>query len=227
MRAVGALLVLVWGTACSAPPVPQGEVRLVADGGTGGGWAFSDGEAFEWRNAAGGFELALKGPSAYRPPVRAPQAIALCLPVAWDEFTLDCELRQDGREYAHRDLCLFFGYRDPTHFGYVHMASTADDNAHGIFLVDGAPRRQVTTTRTDGVQWGGADAWHRVRLERRDGLVRVFFDDLTTPVMTADAAHFGPGFVGFGSFDDTGLMRAFTVTGVSAVRPLVPPFARP
>ncbi|MCX5938690.1 MAG: hypothetical protein NTW02_10965, partial [Cyanobium sp. LacPavin_0920_WC12_MAG_62_9] len=36
------------------------------------------------------------------------------------------------------------------------------------------------------------------------GTVQVYFDDLTHPIMTAQENTLGAGWVGFGSFDDTG-----------------------
>ena len=45
-----------------------------------------------------------------------------------------------------------------------------------------------------------------MRLERRlaEGAIRVFFDDLETPVLEAFDARFAYGRVGLGSFDDRG-----------------------
>jgi hypothetical protein len=56
-----------------------------------------------------------------------------------------------------------------------------------------------------GVNWG-LGVWHKVRLERKssDGTIRVWFDDMSKPIMAASDQTFGAGFVGFGSFDDTG-----------------------
>jgi hypothetical protein len=56
-----------------------------------------------------------------------------------------------------------------------------------------------------------------VRLERKasDGTIRVFFDDMSTPVMTANDRTHGAGAIGFGSFDDTGKIANIRVWGVS------------
>jgi hypothetical protein len=71
--------------------------------------------------------------------------------------------------------------------------------------VSGKPRTKIAERTTKGVNWG-LNVWHKVRLERRvsDGLIRVFFDDMTTPIMVAHDKTFASGYVGFGSFDDTG-----------------------
>ncbi|MBI5852775.1 MAG: hypothetical protein HZB39_17325 [Planctomycetes bacterium] len=230
MRAFGCVGVLAFVSACaSAPSSRTGEDvawEMPADA-HGARLAFenSDPRAFSWRDGERGPELVLAEPARWEAPVRAPQAIALCTELAFGEFTLDVEVAQTGREYPHRDLCLYFGWRDAAHFGYVHLSSAADENAHGVFLVDGAPRRQVTARRDAGIAWGAPDAWHRVRLERRDGRVRVFVDGASEAVMEADAAPFRDGFCGVGSFDDVGAFRALRIRGKTVPRPDAAPFA--
>ena len=46
-----------------------------------------------------------------------------------------------------------------------------------------------------------------MKISRRvaSGSIRVFWDDIETPVMTATDHTFGWGQIGLGSFDDTGL----------------------
>lgn len=169
------------------------------------GFAMSDTNA--WEFAADGQSLAMElaRQSKYQASVRSPFNIALVADHAFGDFVLEADLVQTGKEYGHRDMCLFFGFQDPTHFYYVHLATAADDHAHNIFIVNGAPRTKIARETTKGVNWG-LDIWHKVRLERRlaDGAVRVYFDDLTRPIMVAEDKTFGAGWIGFGSFDDTG-----------------------
>ena len=121
-----------------------------------------------------------------------------------DTFTLDLELLTTNSFYNHRDLCLFFGYQDPAHFYYVHLGQTADAHANSVFLVDNAARISIAQYRTDGTPWD--DQWHSVRLMRdaNTGRIEVYFDDRTTPVMTAWNDRFRWGRFGVGSFDDKG-----------------------
>jgi hypothetical protein len=160
-----------------------------------------------WRFSADGkaFALELAQQSQYQPPHRSPVNLALLADRVLGDFILEADLLQTGREYGHRDMCLFFGVQDPARFYYAHLATKSDAHAHNVFLVDRAARTNISTTTTPGVNWG-LEVWQRVRLERRlaDGRVRVFFNDLATPVMTATNRVFGAGWLGFGSFDDTG-----------------------
>lgn len=162
-----------------------------------GAWTFADDGQTR--------SLELVRQSKYQPPFRSPLNMALLAEPVLGDFILEVDLVQTGREYGHRDMCLFFGFQDPAHFYYVHLATAADEHAHNVFIVNGAPRTKLAQPATSGVQWG-LGVWHRVRLERRlaDGSIRVFFDDLAQPVMATTDRTFGAGWIGFGSFDDTG-----------------------
>lgn len=152
-----------------------------------------------------GGALEFLGPGDYKPAVRSPIVIGLISGRIFGDFVLEADLLQTGKEYGHRDMCIFYNFQDPSHFYYTHIASAADPHAHNIFLVNNQPRTAIATKTTKGVDWGD-NKWHKVRLERRlaDGSIKVFFDDMTEPIMTAADKTFGPGFIGFGTFDDSG-----------------------
>jgi len=177
-------------------------------------FAFTDPNAWQLAEKDGRSALELKQQSRYQPSVRSPVNIALVADKAFDEFIVDVELVQTGREYGHRDMCLFFGLQDPAHFYYSHIATKADDHAHNIFIVNNAPRTKIAKKTTDGVNWG-LDVWHKVRLKRvpSTGLIEVYYDDLSKPLMVAEDKTFGPGYIGFGSFDDTGMIANIKVWG--------------
>ena len=148
--------------------------------------------------------LELFGESEYRSRVRSPFNIALLKNLSVGDFILEADLSQSGREYGHRDLCLFFNVMSPTNFYYVHIASVADDNANNIFLVNDEPRSNIATSTTKGTNWGETNSWHKVRIERlvETGSITIFFDG--KKIMEANDTHFVDGRIGFGSFDDTG-----------------------
>jgi len=151
--------------------------------------------------------LALMKQSQYKPVVRSPVNIALIADRVFGDFVLEADLIQTGKEYGHRDMCLFFGFQSPTNFYYTHIATAADPNAHNVFIVNGAPRKNFAKETTKGVNWG-LGVWHKVRLERdvAAGTIKVYFDDMAKPIMLAEDKTFGTGQIGFGSFDDTGMV---------------------
>lgn len=180
-------------------------------------FVMSDPKAWKFAKEEQGGALELAQQSKYEPVHRSPFNIALIKEKTFGDFILEADLKQTGKEYGHRDMCLFFGFQDPTHFYYAHIASKADEHAHNIFIVNDAPRVKIARTTTGGVNWG-LEVWHKVRLERKasDGTVKVYFDDMTLPVMTAEDKTFGAGFVGFGSFDDTGKIAHVKIWGPEA-----------
>ena len=146
--------------------------------------------------------------------MRSPFNIALIADRTFQDFILEADLMQTGREYGHRDMCLFFGFQSPTNFYYAHIATAADPHAHNIFVVNGAPRTNIAKQTTKGVNWG-LGIWHRARLERKvsDGTIKVYFDDMSKPIMTAEDKTFSTGYIGLGSFDDTGMVSHVRVWG--------------
>ena len=239
-RAFGALALLL--TACSS----TGGSEL----GYGGGWplvysqdfangesledlSFSDHRAWRWSPSTTGVPgaLELAGESLYKPKHRSPYCIALLHGRVYQSFVLEADMLQTGKEYGHRDLCLFFGFQDPEHFHYVHLATAPDDRAHNIFLVNAAPRVKTSPVAESGVEWGTGE-WHRVRLERdvELGETRVYFDDMLTPTLSAKNETFDWGLIGFGSFDDTGRFANVKIWAPEVLEPFPgarEPFKRP
>ena len=189
-------------------PLPAG-LELVAsesfpDGHFENRWVFSDPEV--WVCADGALEL--QGSSNYQPSFRSPLGIALLSTPAVGDFALEAELEQTGREYGHRDLCVFFGFQDKDHYYYAHLATTPDANACNVFLVNGAARRNLLEPLAKGVAWGEG-VFHQLHLEREleSGRIRLYFDDMQTPLFDLVDKTLGAGRVGFGSFDDQGRFR--------------------
>jgi hypothetical protein len=182
-------------------------------------WEFTDPEAWRIAEVDGQKVLEQHSASDYQPEVRSPLNIALMEHLWLNSFVMDLEVRSTTRDYGHRDLCLFFGHQDPSHFYYVHLGKEADPHAHSIFLVDGEPRVSIAKERTEGTPW--TDEWHHVRLVRNvvEGTIAVYFDDMETPIMTTEDKTFGTGRIGVGSFDDSGQFRNIRIWGNKGGRP--------
>ena len=217
---VSLLALLAIATACSLDPGAsvdreRGLPLVFADGFEQGAerWTATDPNAWRIADEEGNHVFSLHGKSDYRPAVRSPHSIARVRDLAVSDFVLEARMKQTGREYGHRDMCLFFGYQDPSHFYYVHLATKADANANSIFLVNGAPRVSIALERTDGTDW--ATGYHTVRVARdtQSGAIEVYFDDLDKPVMRTVDKTFLSGGIGVGSFDDTGNIDDVRVWG--------------
>lgn len=149
----------------------------------------------------------------FEPPVRSPFNRAILDDPVVEDFVFQARVKSTVEDYGHRDVVVLFGYRDDTHFYYVHFGKTADDQAHTIHIVNEAPRHSIATDRTNGTPW--TDDWHVVRVQRdtRSGLIAAYFDDMTTPVMQAIDTTFTTGKIGLGTFDDTAMFDDIRIWG--------------
>jgi hypothetical protein len=153
----------------------------------------------------GNHALRCTGIAKYEPPFRSPFSIALLKDVKVTDFELTAHVQETHVDAGpHRDLCLFWGYHDPSHFYYAHLGAKADPHACQIFIVNNAPRTMITDKQAKGTPW--TEGWHDVKVIRRieDGSMEVYFDDMRTPYMTARDKTFSWGQIGIGTFDDHG-----------------------
>jgi hypothetical protein len=157
--------------------------------------------------------------SKYKPKYRSPLNISLIKDVYVSDFILEAQVQSTGKDGPHRDMCLFFGHQDASHFYYVHLAKQADDHANQVFIVNGAARKKISTKTTPGTKWDAK--WHHVKIVRtvKDGAIAVYFDDMKKPVMTAEDKTFVWGRVGLGSFDDSGNWQDVKLYGVKVEKP--------
>lgn len=159
--------------------------------------------------------LRSKGGSKFEPPHRSPWNFALLK----EPIVGDCEItvRVQNTNYNagdHRDLCIFWGYQDPAHMYYVHLGAKPDPHSCQIFIVNDADRKMITDKKSTGTPWDRE--WHDVKVVRNveTGSIEAFFDDMETPVMTANDKTFTWGRVGIGTFDDNGNFDDFILRGV-------------
>ncbi|MDZ4850719.1 MAG: hypothetical protein SGI77_15640 [Pirellulaceae bacterium] len=139
--------------------------------------------------------------SEYQPKVRSPLHIALVKEIQVGDFEITFKVKSTKNTGNHRDCCIFFNYQDPTHFYYVHLGAKPDPASGQIMIVNGEPRRPLTTNDKI-VPW--SESWHTVKLVRKlsTGQIAVYFDDMKQPQMEVSDKTFGSGRIGIGSFDD-------------------------
>ena len=49
-----------------------------------------------------------------------------------------------------------------------------------------------------------------------NGTIKLFFDDMSQPIMETTDTHFVDGYIGFGSFDDNGMIDNIKLWGEQA-----------
>src|SRR5262245_39293934 len=79
-------------------------------------WEPTDAKAWKIVDAPDGKMFSQFQQSKYTPAVRSPVNYALVKDVVVGDFVLDVKLQSTGKDGPHRDMCLFFGHQDPTHF---------------------------------------------------------------------------------------------------------------
>ena len=183
-------------------------------------WQATDPTAWKITDVQGNkiYEL-IKRTSNYKPPHRSPYNISLLKDVVVGDCVLTLKLRSTRDTGNHRDLCLFFGYQDPAHYYYVHLGKRPDPHSSQIMIVNGAPRKMITTNKSPGIPW--TDGWHTAKIVRRpsDGTIEIYFDNMEKPVMTANDKTFTWGQIGIGSFDDQGQFDDVRLYGKKVPKP--------
>ena len=191
------------------PKLPDGYALIISEDFDNpvslGSFEFSDPKAWRWSSqgkSSGALELHQQ--SKYTTKYRSPFNIALWTKKRCGDFVMEVDMKQSGKEYGHRDMCLYFNFVSPTKFYYTHLATKPDPNAHNIFIVNEAARKSFAPISTNGIDWGSD--WKHVKLERIGEEIRVYYEDMAKPVLEAKHSELRSGYVGVGSFDDTGLI---------------------
>ncbi|MCC7085988.1 MAG: hypothetical protein IT427_13380 [Pirellulales bacterium] len=185
-------------------------------------WQPTDPSGWKLFDVEGGKAFGLSNKSSkYKPEHRSPENIAILSNVVVSDCVLEAKVQSTVKEYPHRDVVLVFGYQNPQRFYYTHFASRMDPHANQIFIVNDAERVKISEISSDGVKW--TDDWHRLKIVRKidDGLIEAYFDDMTTPIMTAHDKTFAWGQIGIGSFDDTARYSEIKLWG-NVVKPAEP-----
>ena len=205
--------------AADAPKLPAGYKLLYEQNFTKPDalkdFVFTDPSAWKLTKEKDRPALELHKQSAYKPEHRSPLNIALIADKVFSDFVLEVELLSTKKPYGHQDMCLFFGFTGPAQYYYNHIAVAADPNAHNVFIVNNASRKNFAKETTKGITWGERE-WHKIRAERdtQAGTYRVSFDG--QPIMLAEDKTFLNGYIGFGSFDDVGMVTSIKIWGPSA-----------
>ena len=178
------------------------------------GWAPLDIGVWAVRDEDGRRVLHLVEAGPQRPPVRRPGSYTLAAGPTWTDVTISARVRSLApASRVGRDVVLLFGFRDDTHFYYAHLSNDANATTHNvIMIVDGTERRVIQHEPRPDPRL--SDGWHDVRVSHRgNGEIKVWMDDMDTPLMTASDTTYPAGRVGVGSFDDTALFDDIVVEG--------------
>jgi len=147
-----------------------------------------------------------------RPPVRRPREYTLVKGKVWRDATITAKvktLRPD--KVKGRDICILFGYVDDTHFYYAHVCSDSNNKTHNVVMkVSGTERTVIMNENKPEPRLTAA--WHTVRVSHASaGEIKVWVDDMDTPLMTAHDTDYPAGKMGLATFDDTAKFDDVTI----------------
>jgi hypothetical protein len=202
------LLPLLAIAACAPAGGERTLTPSLATATAAGAWEFHDPDSWSVEDGS----LQLRTPGIPGGPVRKPAGWAILRGDAFGDVVIDAQVRADApATRMGRDILIYFGYQSPTRFYYAHLSNETTPPHNGIFLVNDADRLRIDDGR--GIPKLMDDRWHDVRLERDSeaGTIRVYLDDMTTPVLQATDTTLRSGRIGFGSFDDPASFRAIEV----------------
>ena len=181
----------------------------------------------QWEHDAGGF-IASTGAS-YAPPYRSPFSVAIIKSLKVQSFVMDVEMLQTSPDGdGHRDMVMIWSFVSPSQFYYAHVSTAHDAVAHNILIVNNADRTAISDTFSQGYDWG-RDVWKRLRVvhDATTGAMSVSDLDVpNTPILTANDTTFSGGYLGFGSFDNSGRVRNVQVWAETST-PGAPDFFSP
>ncbi len=212
-----AAAVLFLAVAALAPSVSDLPLLVSDDFEAGHAALWSPGDPARWRVAEGEggrfYELTAPGEAG---KVRAPTSWSILRTEGLTElvFTGRFKCYTDPANNK-RDMCLIFGFQDPTHFYYVHFSASSDNVHNVIALVNGTDRIKINLEPEGKSVFRLTDkAWHAFKVTRdADGRIAAYIDDMSAPVLTAQDSTLPPGRVGLGSFDDTGAFDDIVLRG--------------
>ncbi len=165
----------------------------------------------DWEIASDGgnrvLRLAKSGPIGNP---RRPVKFALWKAGCVSDFVAQVKMRRNGGS-----LLMAFGFQDRAHFYYAHL-SRDDGNTrvhNGLFKVSGGERYRIGGAGSAPVL--PTTGWHTVKVVRKaeTGSIEVFVDGETEARFAVTDTSFQYGWVGLGSFDETGDFDDFRLTG--------------
>lgn len=181
----------------------------------------------QWEHDPTGF-IASTGAS-YAPPYRSPFSVAIIKSIKVSSFVMDVEMLQTSPAGdGHRDMVMIWNFVSPSQFYYSHVSTAHDGVAHNILIVNNADRASISETFSQGFDWG-QDVWKKLRVVRdaQSGAMSVFDLDMpATAILTANDTTFTDGYLGVGSFDNSGQVRNIKVWAAAST-PGAPDFFSP
>lgn len=151
------------------------------------------------------YYLQLRSDTIYRPAAFSPGTIGILNNFVFGDFIMEVDLLTFGSEENTKELCVLAAIRDSLQYYYIQLSGIADSSSNGIFLVNEAAGKNITSVNPEPFVWN-ENKWHHLRIERNivQRTIHVYYDDMSNPLMVSKDYELVMGYVGFGSFTGSG-----------------------
>jgi hypothetical protein len=160
----------------------------------------SNAKAWGIFNSGGNFYLQFNVTDQSGQPAVVPENTGILKNHIFGDFILEADVMPEAGAGDLREVCLLLGYKDPSRYYCIQLASACDSLTHGIFLVNKSIPVKLTGMDEKPVSWS-KNKWDHIRMERNivKRTITVFINDMTRPVLQVKDYELVMGSIGFGS----------------------------
>lgn len=166
---------------------------------------FSNSKAWGISKTGSNYYLHFQTDTSYKPRVVSPSTIGILNNFVFGDFIMEADLMPLGADSILNEICIYLSFRDSIQYYYVQLANIANENTYGVFLVNKSPRIKITSDSTENTAFN-KDIWYKLRIERDiiQRTIKVFCNNMQTPVLESKNYELVMGYIGFGAFSGSG-----------------------
>ena len=163
-------------------------------------FSFSDPDYWRLAGNKSNYYLELSEKPGYPDSTGQPDMLAVISTEMYSDFIMELDIMQTAEEEAGQGICIVYGFRDPSNYYYIRLASKDGADTHNVFLV----RKKVLTeisARTSPGNILEKNKWNRVKVIRNilEKTITVYLNNMTNPALTAKDRTLIMGYIGFGT----------------------------
>ncbi len=166
---------------------------------------FSNPKAWGISKTGNSYYLHFQTDTSYKPRVVSPSTIGILNNFVFGDFILEADLMPLGTDSILNEICIYLSFKDSLQYYYVQLASMTNENTHGVFLVNRSPQIKISS---DSIENPGfyKETWYKLRIERDiiQRTIKVFCNNMKTPVLESRNYELVMGYIGFGAFSGSG-----------------------
>jgi hypothetical protein len=181
---------------------------------------FSFSDPGYWRTAGNksNYYLEFSEKSGYPDSTGYPDMLAVISTEMYSDFIMELDIMQTAEEEVGRGICIVYGFRDPSNYYYIRLASKAGADTHNVFLVRKKVLTEISARTTPGNTLE-KNKWNRVKVIRNilEKTITVYLNDMTNPALKAKDRTLIMGYIGFGTAGSAGKLDNVSIWAPTSV----------